>query len=971
MKEQSRQAKASPRRPGGSSARLSRQNLPFATFAILAVSAVFLAIRVAYPDGMDSVLALRPHDQRFLQLLTSGFLHFGVAHFLWSAFFLVLFGVAVERAAGPRSVLASYFSAMIVSGITLSILAVGRPLAPAASIASAAVAGLLGAYVYLCWGPGASASSAGEQTRRAPDQLLRIELPIWLALFVAFTLYFALRQIYEGFDLRLAAAHGSGFVSGALSVWILASKKISLTRPNSREQERVLRERLDREIRKEERRGSEAAPLEGSSPAGRGRFAAEAALVLESIDSCDSAKAYERFHDLAAKAGDGCLDQTTEWKLAVLLLDVGRLREAVEVLKHLLRSFPHGKHSVEARLELGILYSREPRMRDSAVEYIQAALAFTTSDIDDTGVEGPRALDAIGRSRARRVLLSLGAEVPSEPEEEPAADDDFAGIGSEPGVSAQPAKSVDLASVFGEADEAPALETPTPYPARAMTPIPNAPEITPLSLEASATGESSDRLAAGKSSRPPQRADELTPVPAEILDELERLTPPTGRQEAAAASSTGSDSSFSPAPDFEALAQEEKKKAEQPHTVKKQEELPSIQLDFPPDETPVSPAQPSFARAPLHVEPLPASDLVRPSERLIPRENELPAVTQAKAATPASARKEPLAPPLRLEDTEAPRGHESVVIPINPPPSPFDTTADFETETRIVNPPPPIVEVAQGPVHGILFANSDDEETQAWKRHYSRDRRPRYRPEFRYSIILAPGAPVLLGEVIDVLQSHLGVGLPSILHSLQRHHGLLAMELSRNEAAGLAMRFVSRHQEVMLVEHDERLAFTEPVDVLRLSLDDRWAGFATAARFMRRNWPDVIGLTSGVIQEGGAARSVINLYCMNPALQLRLWMNTLAPVPLPEPITEGGQPSESRAFHALAMELARRAPHAIRSRSFTRWISGEGGPPPVAFANLIEFDNYSLWYLMAHYARASHFAESMAAAEFSLSESTG
>lgn len=254
---------------------------------------------------------------------------------------------------------------------------------------------------------------------------------------------------------------------------------------------------------------------------------------------------------------------------------------------------------------------------------------------------------------------------------------------------------------------------------------------------------------------------------------------------------------------------------------------------------------------------------------------------------------------------------------------------------------------------GILFARSDPAETEAWWRHYSKDRRPRYLDEDRYSLILAPARPIRLKATISVLRRHLGLSLHGALHSLKRHHGILATDMACDEAVEMARRLARKGQDVMLVEHDDRLAFGEPIDVFKLSMDEKQGRFSTADRVARRRFSQLVGISCGRIafaeQEEGKA--VLDLYFAPRGQHLRLWRNTLAPVPLPGE----SEPDEAVAFHALARRLARRAPQAIQSRSFSRWIENAELEPPVRFTNLIEYDHYSEWYLMAHFARVKTF----------------
>jgi len=96
---------------------------PNAIKGLLAANAVFFAVTFFVPDLKDSMFGwfalYFPRNQEFgpWQLVTSMFMHGGMAHILFNMFALVSFGAILEQIWGSKKFLLFYFLAGIGSGI--------------------------------------------------------------------------------------------------------------------------------------------------------------------------------------------------------------------------------------------------------------------------------------------------------------------------------------------------------------------------------------------------------------------------------------------------------------------------------------------------------------------------------------------------------------------------------------------------------------------------------------------------------------------------------------------------------------------------------------------------------------------------------------------------------------------------------------------------------------------------------------
>lgn len=636
------------------------------------------------------------------------------------------------------------------------------------------------------------------------------------------------------------------------------------------------------------------AALTPFQPSVVGLLSEESAALIGAIEAGDGRRAYRLYRRHVAARPEASLAEEYHWRLVRLLMEEGYEEATVDLLKRYLARHPHGRWSTQARFELGLLYAEEAEMRGPAMIYIKEALEAG----DAPGPEAfpgtlPEPLEPAQRRRARRALERLSlADLPeglraASPAAEP-LDTVF-----DPPDAEEPTPQVKLNEAFSSLGESPDDVGSQPAAAEAASsPAADATDATDT--------EGFERL--GLRGAAPSERDAPDVFGAEIGSKAE--LPPS--IETSDPGSSGN------------LARTQ---------VQELEDLTPISLEDSPPEpadtaggaTPAGlPAREEGGRPASPVKPSEAGEQSHPPIRLEPlKTEERPEPPWAGARTETAA---PEVKPVRLGAA--------------PPPLAFGLSTEDRRRT------------GREPFDP---AQSDAEETETWLRQYARDRRPRYWEEHRYSVILAPARAVAVEAVVGVMSEWLTMSREGVLHGLRRHHGLLATDLSRAEGIELAERLVRAGQDVLLIEHDERLAFGPPLDAWRVELGARRATFWTEGRTLRRKWAGLIALSGGRVKLHPEApeRDVIDLFYTGPGLHLRLWRGTLQ-----IDLGEGSGPVEAtHGFRRLAEELALLAPSAIRSRAFTQWLRGGEERPSARFVSLIEYDHYAGWYLMAHYGR--------------------
>lgn len=135
---------------------LDRDRLPIITLTLIGINtSVFLLEAVLPPEALDMVIGLfgvSHSNPNPLSLLTSMFLHGGLAHLVFNMLFLWIFGGPVEERIGSRNFLLYYLGGGIASGLLFIVTElIARPDQPVPAIgASGAISTAIALYLYRC-----------------------------------------------------------------------------------------------------------------------------------------------------------------------------------------------------------------------------------------------------------------------------------------------------------------------------------------------------------------------------------------------------------------------------------------------------------------------------------------------------------------------------------------------------------------------------------------------------------------------------------------------------------------------------------------------------------------------------------------------------------------------------------------------------------------------------------------------------
>lgn len=776
--------------------------------------------------------------------------------------------------------------------------------------------------------------------------------------------------------------------------------KLPWNRPEADDNEnKSVQRRLAQELA---RAKGEAEPIPGAFAAGggampptpaappRGGRLAETDVILSCIAKGESLEAYRIYVRQADDSGVTPLNAESLWTLIRLLIDGGHDDQAIDMLKRMLSRFPHVPHAIEAQFELGMLYCRNRETSQQAIIYLKMALSLKplppVQAIAD--VSPPRPLRAVDREAATSKLAALGVvpnvvrmtkggAKPSTDVPAPGGGNSNGGGDSDSGglapVESDPA--IDLGAMFGKASEpnvglVPDLgknedaEDPKPYLSEAE----DLPPITLPDFDEDGDSEASrEARVDARSGREP--ATDSAPAPGDFHEiEFDPMTP--------GAQGEGPTVKFPPIRDevvvLEVADGAESDRAAEADAGDRADggdyaddhidagEIHDVSAVVVDDETPVAfvtekPASDEKAereklrRQEREIEEW-SSEVARSKRSSVEKKTRATKRKRKSAASPKSDRKSDQKSD-RKSGRKKPRRPTLIVardIRVKPGASDAEKSNGRSGERTPASPGRP------GPTQtrtaSVFFARSTGEDTLAWERVYA-DREPKFAANLRYSLILPPDRPIKLRRIVEVLRPQFANRAEGVLYSLNHHHGILALELSAEDAIGLAGRLGDARQDTMLVEHDERLEFGEPLDVIRIREAKGVGRFVTEKRTLDRRWKDIVALSCGVISPEGAGRGrdLISIYFRDPGLHLRIWRNTF------RVSSREDSASTGELMNKLARKLNRRAPKAIQSRAFRHWIGSPEHSPPVTFHNLIEFDHYSMWYVMAHYARAQIF----------------
>jgi membrane associated rhomboid family serine protease len=198
---------------------------PFVNWVLIGINILAFLFSLTAFEYFIMEHGFTPANFQFTDILTSMFLHGGIAHIFGNMWFLLIFGDNVEDALGHWVYLAFYLLAGIAASFSHYLLNIGS-VVPAVG-ASGAISGVLGAYLVFYPTAGVYVSGGYSQTGKVSAKLM-------LLLWFGFQFLSGVMG-YFGNESGIAFwAHIGGFVFGMLFAWIwkaFSKEKIRSTLP--------------------------------------------------------------------------------------------------------------------------------------------------------------------------------------------------------------------------------------------------------------------------------------------------------------------------------------------------------------------------------------------------------------------------------------------------------------------------------------------------------------------------------------------------------------------------------------------------------------------------------------------------------------------------------------------------------------------------------------------------------------------
>lgn len=193
------------------------RNRPVLVLGLIALLSAIFILQVAFKDAMNAdpgLLMLVPAEvlrgEHLWTILTSGFLHGGIAHLLGNLYFLYVFGDNVEDSLGKGRFLAVYFAAMLAGALLHAAVNAGSEMPMLG--ASGAISGIMGAYVVLF------------PKVRVYVVILFIRFSVGVTWYIGFWILLQVGMAALGEGGVAWFAHIGGFVAGAILAWGLEEK---------------------------------------------------------------------------------------------------------------------------------------------------------------------------------------------------------------------------------------------------------------------------------------------------------------------------------------------------------------------------------------------------------------------------------------------------------------------------------------------------------------------------------------------------------------------------------------------------------------------------------------------------------------------------------------------------------------------------------------------------------------------------
>lgn len=208
-----------------------------------------------------------------------------------------------------------------------------------------------------------------------------------------------------------------------------------------------------------------------------------------------------------------------------------------------------------------------------------------------------------------------------------------------------------------------------------------------------------------------------------------------------------------------------------------------------------------------------------------------------------------------------------------------------------------------------------------------------------YAVILPPGRPPRMAALVRLFAEVTRLAPREAHQALLHRRGILADNVTREEAERVAGQFAHFGHPVLLAALTERVQYGGGLDLISLRERAGEVHFASVAQAIRAEWRQVVFLAAGqvTIAPGAPPRTVLDLFLAKPRQHLRLWDNTFA------------YARETPRFREQAIRITEQARRAIHTRSLDRWLR-DPSEPLRQFATMLEYEHYLRWHLLAHLA---------------------
>ncbi|MBI2659781.1 rhomboid family intramembrane serine protease [Candidatus Woesearchaeota archaeon] len=188
-----------------------RERFPFVNLSFIAANTIVFVISLSSFEQSIDTYGFKPAEFSILALLTSMFLHGGIAHIFGNMWFLYIFGDNVEDKFGHFRYILFYILAGIAASMLHFVLNINSNI-PAVG-ASGAISGVLGAYIVLF--PHAKVYVSGSF-----GHVGKVSAVFMLGFWFLFQLISGAMSLFGAQSGIAFFAHIGGFVFGAAAAWV-------------------------------------------------------------------------------------------------------------------------------------------------------------------------------------------------------------------------------------------------------------------------------------------------------------------------------------------------------------------------------------------------------------------------------------------------------------------------------------------------------------------------------------------------------------------------------------------------------------------------------------------------------------------------------------------------------------------------------------------------------------------------------